>query len=102
MLLVWKKYNSNIVFLFWRLAEEKEKGIEHQHKFKVEISNLKIEIDRADAKFREVVRDYETLNSRYKKQQDISSSERCQFQGELKDLRLKLDEKSSKFVDSRW
>lgn len=95
-------YNANIVFLFWRLAKEKEKGIEHQHKFKVEIGNLKIKIDRADAKFRENVRDYETLNSRYKKQEAISSSERCQFEDELKDLRLKLDEKSSKFVDGRW
>ncbi|XP_076070233.1 uncharacterized protein LOC143041944 [Mytilus galloprovincialis] len=76
-----------------RLAEEKTKGIENEHKLEVEISNLKIEIRRADAKFREVVRDYETLNSRYEEQ-------RCQFEEELKDLRLQLNEKSSKSVDS--
>lgn len=68
------------------------KGIENEHKLEVEISNLKIEIRRADVKFREVARDYETLNSRYKEQ-------RCQFEEELKDLGLQLAEKLSKSVD---
>lgn len=68
-----------LYFIFWRLAKEKKKGNENEHKLKGEISNL--------------VRDYETLNSRYKEQ-------RCQFEEELKDLGLQLAEKSSKSVDS--
>ncbi|XP_076071787.1 uncharacterized protein LOC143043287 [Mytilus galloprovincialis] len=82
--------SSTNEFSLSRLDREKRKGFENEHKLKGEISNLKIEIERADAKFIEVEKDYETLNSRYKEQQE-----------KLKDLRLQLHEKSSVSVDSK-
>ncbi|CAG2217324.1 unnamed protein product [Mytilus edulis] len=97
--------NESLQAKIYELENKKGEEIDIEHKYKIKISNLKIENTRAGEKLREAGRDYETLNSRYKDQQAILSSERCRFEEELKELRLRLDEKSPKSVisvDNRW
>lgn len=66
-----------------------------------EISKYEIQNVEANKKIREIQGNFETVNHKYKEQQAILNTERCQFEIEMKDMRARFDE-TLKSVTHNW
>ncbi|XP_071124109.1 interaptin-like [Mytilus edulis] len=82
-------------------AEEKKKQIDIENKLQHQVNNLKIQNSIADNKAANAEKEKEEMTSKYNEQQFVFNSKRSQFDREVKDLRIQLEE-IRKTTDYRW